>query len=123
MPIRAAKPCAGHSRVSNATSRRWLEGGELRKDFTVSERVAIAKAIEERLAGRVGNPNLTSIPEKFPELPKGDSRDLAAKKAGFGSGKTAAMKKTALEGRRKMLRGELPQHSAARGSRAFRSGV
>ena len=56
---------------------------ELRKDFTVSERVAIARAMEERLAGRAGNPAVTAIPEKFPGLPKGDSRDLAAERAGF----------------------------------------
>lgn len=62
---------------------------EVRKDFTASERVAIGEAIEAELQGRVGNPNLKdSIPENFPELPKGDTRDLAAKAAGFGNGKT-----------------------------------
>lgn len=52
----------------------------VRKDFTTSEQVAIGKALESELEGRVGNPNLKgSIPENFPELPKGDTRDLAAK--------------------------------------------
>lgn len=61
---------------------------EFRKDFTVSERVEIGKALEVELAGRAGNPSLKSIPENFPELQKGDTRDLAAKAAGFGNGKT-----------------------------------
>lgn len=66
-----------------------LAENEFRKDFTHSERVAIGEAIEAELQGRVGNPNLKdSIPENFPELPKGDTRDLAAKAAGFGNGKT-----------------------------------
>jgi hypothetical protein len=59
--------------------------------------VAIAKAIEERLKGRVGNPALTPIKEKFPELEQGQSRDLAAEKSGFGSGKTYEAAKKARE--------------------------
>lgn len=66
-----------------------LAENEFRKDFTHSERVAIGEAIEVELTGRVGNPNLKdSIPENLPELPKGDTRDIAAKAAGFGNGKT-----------------------------------
>lgn len=62
-----------------------------------AERVAIAKAIEERLRGRVGNPRLTAIREKFPELETGRARDLAAERAGFGSGKTYEAAKKAVE--------------------------
>lgn len=66
-----------------------LAENDCRKDFTPSERVAIGEAIEDELRGRVGNPNLQSpIPENFPELPKGDARDLVAKATGFGNGKT-----------------------------------
>ena len=67
-----------------------LAPSRLRTCFTVSERAEIGKALEVELQGRVGNPALKSIPENFPELPKGDTRDLAAKAAGFGNGKTYA---------------------------------
>ncbi|WP_298291409.1 hypothetical protein [Thiomonas sp.] len=66
---------------------------ELRKDFTVSERVAIAKAIEQRLAGRHGSNQHqrreVEDVENFPPPQNAKSRDLAAEKAGFGSGKPA----------------------------------
>ena len=66
---------------------------EFRKDFTMSERVEIGKALEGELKGRVGNPtganqHSQGIPENFPEFQKGDTRDIAAKAAGFGNGKT-----------------------------------
>ena len=70
--------------------RIFATENEFRKDFTTSERVEIGRALEAELQGRVGNPSLKSIPENFPELPKGDTRDLAAKAAGFGNGKTYA---------------------------------
>lgn len=63
-----------------------LAENEFRKDFTHSERVAIGEAIEAELHGRNHRP--AESPENFPELPKGDTRDLAAKAAGFGNGKT-----------------------------------
>lgn len=67
-----------------------LAENEFRKDFTYSERVAIGEAIEAELGERRGNPEFGAdpIPENFPALPKGDTRDLAAKAAGFGNGKT-----------------------------------
>ena len=68
---------------------------ELRKDFTVSERVAIAKAIEERLKEKAEARMLAGVKqnpvENFPQgedVPGTKSRDLAADRAGFGSGKT-----------------------------------
>ena len=62
----------------------------MRTYFTVSERAEIGKALEGELQGRVGNPELRPIGEKIPELPQGRTRDLAAKAAGFGNGKTYA---------------------------------
>lgn len=64
-----------------------LAENEFRKDFTPSERVAIGEAIERELEGRVGRP-AAETKENFPELPQGQTRDLAAKAAGFGNGKT-----------------------------------
>ncbi|UNM17304.1 ParB N-terminal domain-containing protein [Pseudomonas sp. ArH3a] len=64
-----------------------LAENEFRKDFTPSERVAIGEAIELELQGRNHRPASES-PENFPELLKGDTRDIAAKAAGFGNGKT-----------------------------------
>lgn len=48
-----------------------------------SERVAIGEAIEHELGERRGNPEFSSIPENFPGLQKGDTRDIAAKAASF----------------------------------------
>jgi ParB-like chromosome segregation protein Spo0J len=64
-----------------------LAENEFRKDFTHSERVAIGEAIEQELQGRVGRPAAEMV-ENFPPLAEGKTRDLAAKAAGFGNGKT-----------------------------------
>lgn len=64
-----------------------LAENEFRKDFTHSERVAIGEAIELELEGRAGRPS-AETKENFPELPQGQTRDIAAKAAGFGNGKT-----------------------------------
>ena len=62
---------------------------ELRKSFTVTERLAIAQRIAERLQGRVGNPDLRSNGGNISTIEEaGKTRDLAAAKAGLGSGKT-----------------------------------
>ena len=54
--------------------------------------VAIAEAVAERLAQRVGiNQHTKEGPEIFPDPPKGDTRDLAAAKAGLGSGETPVL--------------------------------
>ncbi|HML80163.1 MAG TPA: hypothetical protein PKE37_00170 [Thiomonas arsenitoxydans] len=51
--------------------------------------MAIAKAIEERLKGRVGGNRMPDHPGKISGMvDAGDSRDLAAEKSGFRSGKT-----------------------------------
>ena len=58
----------------------------MRKGFTVSERVAIAEAVTERLQGRNKRPekhgNISTLTDQ------GATRDIAAAKAGLGSGKT-----------------------------------
>ena len=61
---------------------------EEREPFTTSERVAIGEAKERQLAGRKGQRTDIQLPENFPEVPKGETRDLAAQAAGFGNGKT-----------------------------------
>lgn len=61
---------------------------EVRKDFTASERVAIAKAIERKFGNRQGQ--RTDQPRgKIPEVEPGKrTREAAAEKAGFGNDKT-----------------------------------
>ena len=73
---------------------------EMRKSFTISERVAIAMAVAAKMPPRAGNPafransgNISLI------LDQGQTRDLAAAKAGLGSGKTyEAAKKVVITG-------------------------
>ena len=73
---------------------------EIRKNFTVSERVAIAEIIKEQLSGR-RNLTLkqnTTDPENLPDRqPKGDRRDLSADQAGFGNGKTFEQAKEVID--------------------------
>lgn len=68
-----------------------LAENEFRKDFAPSERVAIGEAIEHELGHRAGRPTSSdkTIVENFPQLNYGEkNRDIAAKAAGFGNGKT-----------------------------------
>lgn len=61
---------------------------EVRKDFTPSERVAIAQAIASEFEERRGRPSAEN-PQKFAEIARGqETRDFAAKKAGFGNRET-----------------------------------
>jgi ParB family chromosome partitioning protein len=55
---------------------------EFRKEFTKSERVAIAKAVEEELGKRAGRPAQEMVGNS---PPLGKTRDVAAKRAGFSS--------------------------------------
>ena len=50
------------------------------------ERVEIGRALEAELGQRTD----LQRPENFPKVNKGDTRDLAAKAAGFGNGKLRA---------------------------------
>jgi N6-adenosine-specific RNA methylase IME4/ParB-like chromosome segregation protein Spo0J len=74
---------------------------EIRKDFTVSERVEIGKAVEQELKAqgeRRGRPKQenenqgelveSEIPQKFAELAGKETREIAADKAGFGNAET-----------------------------------
>lgn len=78
---------------------------ELRKAFTTSERVAIAKAIEDTLKaterrGRTkadtGQADLIEPenPQNFAELSGNESRQIAAEKAGFGNPETYRQART-----------------------------
>jgi hypothetical protein len=70
-------------RVSSIAAGEYAEN-EIRKDFTASERVAIARTLERQLGERRGNP---SIRQKFDEL-TGRSDEAVAKRAGFGNRQT-----------------------------------
>lgn len=63
---------------------------DCREDFRPSEKVAIGQAIEEELKQRHGGDRTSEQAGKNSGLneQKGDTRDLAAKAAGFGNGKT-----------------------------------
>lgn len=74
-----ARACTGDIGQPVIPVIRW-------QDFTVSERVAIGKALEAELGSRRGQRSDLERPENFPEV--GDTRDIAAKSAGFGNGKT-----------------------------------
>ena len=61
------------------------------RDFTVSERVEIGKALEGGLSKRVGGDRRSDQGGKNSTLvdaPEGKTRDLASKAAAFGNGKT-----------------------------------
>ncbi len=60
----------------------------LRKDFTTSERVAIAAAIKAELGTRQGQRTdlvQGELPENIPEVTGQETRQIIAKKAGFGN--------------------------------------
>lgn len=60
---------------------------EFRKDFTKSERVAIAKAVEADLGKRQGRPSHEKV-DNCPQFPVGlKTRDIAAQRSGFSTGK------------------------------------
>ena len=66
---------------------------ELRKDFTVSERVAIGEEVEKKLGERKGERNdLAEFSAK-----SGKTADIAGEKAGFGSGDTYLFKQAGSE--------------------------
>ncbi len=67
-------------RVSSIVAGEYAEN-EIRKNFTPSERVAIGKAMEARFGERRGRQN----PRNCAELKGDDTREIAAKRAGFSS--------------------------------------
>ena len=68
----------------------------MRKDFTQSERVAIAKAIELELGERRGRPPKENS-SNCDELKDKRSDEIAGKKAGFGSKETYRQAKKVVE--------------------------
>ena len=60
----------------------------MRKAFTISEQVAIAEAVALRMAGRQGERTDLATSGNISLSDKGQTRDIAAAKAGLGSGKT-----------------------------------
>jgi len=62
----------------------------MRKDFTVSERVAIYQAIKTEIGSRKGQRTDLGLRDKCPEVEPGErTDDFAAKRAGLGNRKTA----------------------------------
>src|SRR6516225_7787676 len=73
--------------VSSILAGEYHEN-EIRKDFTPSERVAIARAIERQVGNRQGQ-RTDQLRGKIPEVAPGKrTREAAAEKAGFGNDKT-----------------------------------
>jgi len=71
---------------------------EFRKDFTMSERVEIGKALEVELAAQAEKRMKAGIANPVENFPEGSrTRDLAAKAAGFGNGKTYEQAKAVVE--------------------------
>lgn len=72
---------------------------EIRKDFSLSERVAIGKAVEVELGRRAGRPKArANIVENFPQLTPGmKTRDIAAERAGFGNPRTYEQAKSVID--------------------------
>lgn len=69
-----------------------------RKEPTISERVALAEAIAETLAGRHGGDRKSDQGGNISTLiDEGKTRDIAAAKAGLGSGKTLEAAQKVLE--------------------------
>lgn len=66
---------------------------EMRKDFTVSERVAIGRAVEARIGKRRGQ-RTDRLSQQIGEVSKGRKTDsIAAAKAGFGNAETYRLAK------------------------------
>lgn len=71
---------------------------EIRKDFTPSERVAIAKALEAEIGNRQGQRTDRQPLDNCPEVTAGtQTRELVASKAGFDSYKTYERAKKVVE--------------------------
>lgn len=79
------------ARIVNVTSilRGEHAENEIRKNFTPSERVAIAKAIVQKVGNRQGQRTDKEHREIFPDVTPGKrTREIAAEAAGFGNDRT-----------------------------------
>ena len=82
--------------VSSIVAGEYAEN-EIRKAFTLSERVAIMKVIEKKIGNRQGQ-RTDQLPNNCWEVAKGkETKGIAAKRAGFGSGKTGQRAELAVE--------------------------
>jgi ParB family chromosome partitioning protein len=83
--------------VRSITAGEYAEN-EIRKDFTASERVAIGKALEAELGDRQGKRTDMELPQNIAEVEPGlETREIAAKKAGFGNRTTYEQAKRVVE--------------------------
>ena len=74
--------------VSSIVSGEYTEN-EIRKDFTPSERVAIAQAIEQQVGNRQGQRTDRLVGKNSTSFAPGKkTREIAAEKAGFGNDRT-----------------------------------
>ena len=100
--LRACRDILGwtqiETRVVNVTSivEGEQEENEIRKDFTPSERVAIAEAVRKALGNRQGQ-RTDQLPDGSPEVKGKETREIAAEKAGFTSDFTYRQAKTVVE--------------------------
>jgi hypothetical protein len=84
-------------RVSSIVAGEYAEN-EIRKDFTPSERVAIGKTLEGEIGDRQGRRTDRELPQNFAGVEPGvETRELAAKKAGFGNRTTYEQAKKVVE--------------------------
>lgn len=91
----------------------------IRKEFTPTERCAIAIAIETEIGHRQGQRTDLRLPENIPEVePGAETREIAAKRAGLGNARTFDQVKQVMAGateeiRKQMDSGELSISAAA----------
>jgi ParB family chromosome partitioning protein len=83
-----------------------FDANEIRKGFTVSEKVAIGRAVEEKLGERRGRPRddvepaslfQEEKPQNFADYSGRETREVAAERSGFGNAKTYEQAKTVVD--------------------------
>ncbi|WP_421621333.1 hypothetical protein [Alkalilimnicola ehrlichii] len=82
--------------MSAAALKIERDENDVRKDFTPSEKVAIAQRIEEAMAGRHGGDRKSRGNDLPLDAPKGKSADIAADAVGW-SGETYRQAKAVVE--------------------------
>ncbi len=84
-------------KVSSIVAGEYAEN-EIRKDFTSTERVAIGKTLEAEIGDRRGRRTNRELPQNFAEVEPGvETREVAAKQAGFGNRTTYEQAKKVVE--------------------------
>ncbi len=103
--LRACKDILGWTEISvRVVNVKSIVEGELhenvvRKDFTPSERVAIAETIRAQLGDRQGQrTDRQTLPQNIADVSRGtETREIAAKQAGFGNRTTYEQAKAVIE--------------------------